>query len=45
MMAADDKQQGYGLGVKKRINAAEGESALQLLMKVCTYSFLDSTWS
>lgn len=33
-MAADDKQHGDGLGVKKRINSAEGESALQLLMKV-----------
>ena len=35
MMAADDKQQGAGLGVKKRIDSAEGENALQLLMKVC----------
>lgn len=34
MMAADDKQLGEGLGVRKRINSAEGESALQLLMKV-----------
>ena len=35
MMAADNKQRGDGLGVKKRINTAEGESALQLLLKVC----------
>ena len=35
MMAADDKQPGDGLGVRKRIVSAEGESALQLLMKVC----------
>ena len=35
MIAADDKQQREGLGVRKRINSAEGEDALQLLMKVC----------
>lgn len=34
MMAADAKQRGPGLGVRKRITSAEGESALQLLMKV-----------
>lgn len=33
MMAADEKQKG-GFDVKKRIESAEGEAALQLLMKV-----------
>jgi len=34
LMAADHKQKGKGLGVKNRINAVEGASAVETLMKV-----------